>query len=56
MAAGAVLWVSAQTNAVVAYVEPTEWPAPAGGTFVAAPALEAQPLRVPAGVTLWRYD
>ena len=60
VAAGAVLWVSAQTNAVVSvrgsYLEPTAWPAPAGGTFVATPALEAQPLSVPAGVTVWRYD
>jgi RHS repeat-associated protein len=59
VAAGAVLWVSAQTNAVVAvrggYADPTEWHAPAGGTFVAGPALEAQPLSVPGGVTIWRY-
>jgi len=60
VAAGSVLWVSAQTNVVVSvrggYVEPTQWGAPGGETFVATPALEAQPLTVPAGVTVWRYD
>jgi len=60
VAAGAVLWVSAQTDAVVAvrggYVEPSQWGAPGGETFVAVPALEAQPLTVPPGVTVWRYD
>jgi RHS repeat-associated protein len=60
LAAGTVLWVSAQTNAVVSvrgeYVEPSQWGAPGGQTFVAVPALEAQPLTVPAGVTVWRYD
>jgi hypothetical protein len=58
--AGTVLWVSAQADAVVfvrgAYVEITEWRAPASGTFVAVPALEAQPLQLPAGVIVWRYD
>jgi RHS repeat-associated protein len=60
VAAGTVLWVSAQTNAVVAvrggYVEPSQWGTPGGETFVATPALEAQPLTVPLGVTIWRYD
>jgi len=60
VAAGMVLWISARTNAVVAvrgsYVEPTQWDATGGETFVAAPALEAQPLSVPAGVSIWRYD
>lgn len=60
VAAGTVLWVAAQSDAAVAvrggYVEATEWRAPASGTFVAAPALEARPLILPAGVTVWRYD
>ena len=60
VAAGTVLWVSVQTDTVVAvrggYVEPTEWRAPASGTFVAVLALEPQSLTVPAGVILWRYD
>jgi hypothetical protein len=45
VAAGAVLSVLAEMDTDVAvrggYVEATEWYAPAGGTFVAAPALEA---------------
>ena len=60
VAAGTVLWMSAQTDAVVAvrggYVEPSQWGVPVGDTFVAVPALEAQPLQLPAGVTVWRYD
>jgi RHS repeat-associated protein len=58
--AGTVLWVSAQADAVVAvrggYVEPSQWGVPGGATFVAVPALEAQPLQLPAEVTIWRYD
>jgi RHS repeat-associated protein len=58
--AGTVLWISARTNAVVAvrggYVEPGQWGALSGGTFVATPALEAQSLTVPPGVRIWRYD
>lgn len=58
--AGTVLWISTRTNAIVAvrggYVEPAQWSVPAGETFVATPALEAQPLTVPEGVTIWRYD
>jgi RHS repeat-associated protein len=60
VAAGTVLWISAQADAVVAvrggYVEPSQWGVPVGETFVAVPALEAQPLQLPAGVTVWRYD
>jgi RHS repeat-associated protein len=60
VAAGTVLWIPAQVDLIVpvrgGYVETTEWRAPAAGTFVAVPALEAQPLRLPAGVTVWRYD
>lgn len=62
VAAGTVLWISARTNAVVAvrgrYVDPAQWSFPGGGSFVAVPALELQPLLLPlpAGVTVWRYD
>lgn len=60
VAAGTVLWISTRTNGIVAvrggYVEPAQWNVPTGGTFVATPALEAQPLTIPPGVTIWRYD
>ena len=60
MPVGTVIWVAAQRNAVVAvrggYVEPSQWGAPAGATFVAVPVLEAQPLHLPPGVSIWRYD
>lgn len=60
VAAGTVLWISAQVDAIVpvrgGYVEPSQWGVQSGETFVAVPALEAQPLQLPAGVTVWRYD
>jgi RHS repeat-associated protein len=60
MGAGTVLWVSVERDAVVTvrgdYVEPGQWSIPVGETFVAVPALEAQPLRLPMGVSVWRHD
>jgi RHS repeat-associated protein len=60
VAAGTVLWWHARTNGVVAvlgdYLPPNAPNVPAGGGYVAGPGLEAWPMQLPPGVTVWKFD
>jgi RHS repeat-associated protein len=56
--AGSVVWVKVGTNVVTSlignHVEPESVPVGESGTYVSA-GLEARPLQLPPGVTVWRY-
>lgn len=60
VAAGTVLWIKANTNAVVgilgSYTEPLPREIRAGGSHVAAPGLELGSFDLPLTVTAWKYD
>jgi len=60
LTAGSVVWIKACTNVLASlvgsYAEPRPAPVSGGGTYVSGAGLEAWPLELPAGVTVWRFD
>ena len=60
VASGSALWIRAVTNQVAGiqgeYAEPTAPRVPAGGSYIAGPALEQWPLQLSPDVTVWRFD
>ena len=60
VSAGVVLWIKAQTNAVVgitgSYREPTSRLAEAGGTYLAGAGLEAWSPNLPSTLSAWMYE
>ncbi len=58
--AGTVLWVKAKTNATIivfgAYVHPTPWSVPPGGTYLPGAGLEVWSPGFPSSCTTWFFD